>query len=287
MKRTLLSAFLVAFLALAGAACYKVHQIGQPTQIEAKKTETIAYLSDLERRIAMFIIPVNYTTNGPWTSFELKASTNDFWHGTHQEIPESVYMQYFMDSDVADVGGNFNGNCPRDRAKLYICNVNLPDQGLEARSYTRIANTLQLNPISNATANIRADDWNPSNYPPNPQPRWRHVEEIVVLVDSCDLVRYPEDWNEDANWLTWHNNNLMWVYGRKGRTWWEEAHGSKPMWRPIAPVRWFKEMPNWAQLADEEYYKHNPDKAPVPDIVDEGQIEVPVPDVTPPENDGE
>ena len=151
---------------------------------------------------------------------------------------------------------HMDGACPRDKAKLYICNEWVDDQGLEHRSYTRIANTLQLNPTPNK--GVRDGEWSADDYAPNPSPRRRHVEEIVVLVDSHDLIRYPEDWNEEPKWLTWHNNNLMWIYGRKGRTWWEEAHGTKPMWRPIAPVRWFKEIPNWAQLADEEYYEHFP-----------------------------
>lgn len=252
MKKVLLFAVAIAALALSGTAFYKTRDIGQKMTVESRKTETVAYLSDIERRIAMFIVPVNYTTNGPWTGFELKASTNNFWHGVAEEIPESVYMQYFMDSDVADTGGLFNEDCRRDRAKLYICNENREDQGLEFRSYTRIPNTLFVtNGIS------------------------RHIEEVVVLIDSCDLERYPEKWEEDAKWLTWHNNNLMWIYGRKGRAFWEEAHGSKPMWRPIAPVRWFKEMPNWAQLADEEYYIHNPtniitEELDIPPVVDFG-----------------
>lgn len=233
MKKVILFAIAIAALALSGTAFYKTRNLGQAVRAEAKSTETVAYLSDIERRIAMFIVPVNYTTNGPWTGFELKASTNNFCHGLpgEPEIPESVFMQYFMDSDIADTGDAF----PRDRAKLYICNEKRDDQGLEKRSYTRIPNTLF---VTNGVS--------------------RHLEEVVVLVDSHDLVRYPEDWNEDAKWLTWHNNNLMWIYGRKGRVFWEEAHGSKPMWRPIAPVRWFKQIPNWAQLADAEYYEHFP-----------------------------
>lgn len=269
MKRILPFVIAIAALALAGFTLYKTKNIGKGTVLGAnarsEQEETVAYLSDFERRIAMFIVPVNYTTNGPWTAFELKASTNDFCHGRPggQQIPERVYMQYFMDSDVADTGGLFNPDCMRDRAKLYICNENLEDVGLEFRSYTRIANTLQLNPTPNK--GVRDGEWDPDDYAPNPLPRSRHVEEVVVLIDTCDLVRYPEPGGWAATngvWLTWNNNNLMWVYGRKGNSWWEEAHGTKPMWRPIAPVRWFKEMPNWAQLADEEYYIHHPTNAP-------------------------
>ena len=240
MKKALLFAIAIAALALAGTACYKTRNLGQTEQVEARKTETVAYLSDIERRIAMFIVPVNYTTNGPWTSFELKASTNNFCHKAADGSPigEDVFMQYFMDSDVADVGGTYNGAI-LDHAK----------------SYTRIPNTLF---VTNGVS--------------------RHLEEVVVLIDSCDLVRYQEKWEEDAKWLTWHNNNLMWIYGRGGRVYDEEGHGSKPMWRPIAPARWYKEMPNWAQLADDEYYTHNPTNAPaaeeldIPPIVDFGNV---------------
>lgn len=235
MKKILLFAITVAALALSGTAFYKTRDIGQKVTVESRKTETVAYLSDFERRIAMFIVPVNYTTNGPWTSFELKASTNNFCHGRMNEIPEEVFMQYFMDSDVADVGGD---QTFRDRAKLYVVNEGKADIGLEKRSYTRIANTSVLHGI-------------------------RHVEEVVVLVDAHDLIRHPEEWKCDNPWLTSLNEHLMWIYGRKGIGQWEEAHGSKPMWRPVAPVRWFKEMPNWSQLADEEYYQHFPTNAPV------------------------
>ena len=119
MKKALLFAIAIAALALAGTACYKTRNLGQTEQVEARKTETVAYLSDIERRIAMFIVPVNYTTNGPWTSFELKASTNNFCHKAADGSPigEDVFMQYFMDSDVADVGGTLNG-AVLDHAKL-------------------------------------------------------------------------------------------------------------------------------------------------------------------------
>lgn len=271
MKKILLFAITVAALALSGAAFYKTRNLGQESLAEAKSTETVAYLSDLDRRIAMFIVPVNYTTNGPWCGFELKASTNDFCHGRMNEIPERVFMQYFMDSDVADVGGEFNEQCPRDRAKLYICNEWRDDQGLEARSYTRIANTLDMR-YDPSNVMIRGDWVDTRHDLEFGQARRRHIEEVVVLVDACDLVRYPEELDCDDAWLTCLNQNLMWVYGRKGRAFWEEAHGSKPMWRPIAPVRWFKEMPNWAQLADEEYYLHHPEEAPVVPVPDHNDI---------------
>ena len=236
MKKTLFALITIAVLAGIG---FGIRKVATPRLTEEPRpsvtppvVETVAYLSDLERRIAMFIVPVNYTTNGPWAGFELKASTNNFCHKAADGSPieERVFMQYFMDSDVADTAPpHMDGACPRDKAKLYICNEVRNDQGLEHRSYTRIPNTASIT---------------------------RHIEEVVVLVDSHDLIRYPEDWKQPAQWLTWHNNNLMWIYGRKGGTWWEEAYGTKPMWRPIAPVRWFKEIPNWAQLADEEYYEH-------------------------------
>ena len=238
MKKTLFALMAIAVLAGIGFGIRKVATPRLAEEPSPKAVEKIAYLSDLERRIAMFIIPVNYTTNGPWTSFELKASTNNFCHGRMNEIPEEVFMQYFMDSDVADVGGLGSDQTFRDRAKLYVVNEGKGDMGLEKRSYTRIANTAVLHGI-------------------------RHVEEVVVLVDAHDLIRHPEEWKCDNPWLTSLNEHLMWIYGRKGIGQWEEAHGSKPMWRPVAPVRWFKEMPNWSQLADEEYYQHFPTNAPV------------------------
>ena len=233
----------VAFMVVVGVALHKDgHASGSGQMgLESRPTASMAYMSDiqnaLDKRIAMFVIPVNYTTNGPWTSFELKASTNNFYHGHTNEIPEEVYMQYFMDSDVADVGGLGSDQTFRDRAKLYVVNEGKADIGLEKRSYTRIANTAVLYGI-------------------------RHVEEVVVLVDAHDLIRHPEEWKCENPWLTSLNEHLTWIYGRKGVSQLEEARGSKPMWRPVAPVCWFKEMPNWSQLADEEYYQHFPTNAP-------------------------
>ena len=171
MKKTLFALITIAVLAGIG---FGIRKVATPRLTEEPRpsvtppvVETVAYLSDLERRIAMFIVPVNYTTNGPWAGFELKASTNNFCHKAADGSPieERVFMQYFMDSDVADTAPpHMDGACPRDKAKLYICNEVRNDQGLEHRSYTRIPNTASIT---------------------------RHIEEVVVLVDSHDLIRCP------------------------------------------------------------------------------------------------
>lgn len=157
------------------------------------------------KRIAMFIIPVNYATNGNFTGFELKASTNNF---SHAAGTEETRLQFYAQSEVADTGEN-----GWDKMKMYIGTSRL--SSYDVRAYTKLPNTLE----------------------------WSYdLNGVVVLVDASCLVKHP-----DGDWLREDNEDLMWCYLRNTSGGVEYEYGTdRTLWRPIAPVRWFSGLPNWA-----------------------------------------
>ena len=62
--------------------------------------------------------------------------------------------------------------------------------------------------------------------------------EIVALVAATNLVT-------DGAWLTQANDDLIWTYCRR-RGGLPEAGDAGPLWRPVAPVRWYGAWPSWA-----------------------------------------
>jgi hypothetical protein len=166
------------------------------------------------KKIAMFIVDVNprgsdgVTNANVFTGFELKASTNNFALGTS----DSVKLQFFSQSLFADTGLSTTG----DRMKLFQINHG---EGHDNRAYTRIQNTQSLTP---------------------PQ-----MVRLVVLVDVSCLVRHPE---HSGSWLNEDNENLIWCYLRdRGNSYDKIAGTEYPLWQPIAPVKWFSKLPDWAK----------------------------------------
>ena len=146
-----------------------------------------------------------------FAGFELKASTNNFGSGE-----TSVDLQFYSQSEVANTGSE--GTI--DKMNLYVCSSL---GGRDFRSYTKIDNTIN----------------------------WNHpLNKVVVLVDTECLVRHPE--GVPGEWLNEDNPDLIWCYLRdKDQEGVEEEAGTgKAMWQPIAPVKWFSEMPSWANQAD-------------------------------------
>lgn len=170
------------------------------------------------RRIAMFVMEVNpwvmlrhtltnNTSNTIYTGFELKASTNNF----AKSASDSVKLQFWSQSHSADTG--VEGS---DKMRIYMPVGN--DPGCDMRSYRRIQNTIDV---------------------PNSQ-----LARLVVLVDVSCLVRHTED---GGAWLNEDNADLVWVYMRDTAGGTETYPGTDTKWwHPIAPVRWFRKMPNWA-----------------------------------------
>lgn len=168
------------------------------------------------KKIAMFVIPLNYTVQGEWEQFELKASTNNFSHA----VSEDVRLQYYAQSEIADTGANrgeggYNTNF--DKMWIFVCTGHSDGDN---RSYFYIGNTM-------------------------PNVGWtHHMTTVVVLVDVSCLKRHS-----DGEWLKEDNIDLMWVWHRyyySGGTTHREVEDGSSLWRPISPVRWFDKLPNWA-----------------------------------------
>lgn len=180
---------------------------------------------DVEKNIAMFIIPVNYSTDGNFTDFELKATTMNFSHDTN----EYERLIFYSQSEFADVGVSLdesqdNPNKSLDKMYLFVCTSHYMTGGLysgDTRGYYYIKNT--------------GSDW------------LYDLTMVVVLIDVDCLKRHPY-----GNWLSNKNDELIWSYTRyiqnTSETKYEKEKGTQSvLWRPIVPVKWFKEMPQWAE----------------------------------------
>ena len=177
-----------------------------------------------KKRIAMFIIPLNNPSYDAGTEtsyffngFELKASTNNFVSSLQD--PSSI--QFYSDSGIADGStSGFTG----DRMKLFACDYSKQ----EFRSYNYITNTSECSLFD------------------------REFESLIAIVDVTCLVRHPS-----GDWLSEDNENLSWCFTRTKYIdeemgsqieSYDYATGTGQYWHPIAPVRWFSKMPNWAVI---------------------------------------
>ena len=226
MKKVITVAILAALLGAAAWGINKFTRTPSPTAVDAQAkdeiTETVAYLSDLDATIAMFIIPVNFSTNGHWSGFELKASTNNFKRvvarGTSSAKEDLLFYSQSGDADTGVSGG--------DKMKVFVSNFE-QNHERDYRSYCYITNTTTYT------------EW---------------YDNAIVLVDLECLGRNPErDERGDSVWLHKINDDLVWVYGRLANDD-REMNPRVPrvsLWKPIQPVRWFKKMPNWGGTFEE------------------------------------
>ena len=231
----------IAILLLALCSACTTMTTPKATAKPAEHEESVAYLSDIEKRIAMFIIPLNYNTNGTYTEFELKGSTNNFyrvrgsWNTPAVREGENTCLQYYSQSEFADIGVKWSEtnqvhSTSLDKMYLFACTYSgeapAGTEALDERSYTYIGNTAS---------------W-------TNQPIF-----MVALVDTECLYRHSQDPNKPQDdWLINTNEELVWCYtryyqGSGNSPEREKEQGSdKVLWRPTAPVRWFKKMPKWA-----------------------------------------
>ena len=159
------------------------------------------------KRVAMFVIPVNESGSFTYKGFELKCSTNNF----ASAASESVKLQFYSQSEIADEGSGST----IDKMKLFACTSYW--SGRDRRSYSPIGNTIDYG---------------------------NDLYSVVALVDVSCLKRHPED---NGAWLNEDNEDLVWCYMRDTANDVErEQLTTEPLWRPIAPVRWFSKMPAWA-----------------------------------------
>lgn len=205
-----------------GAELATSNDVANATNDLARIAHTGSYddLSDIPaKRIAMFVVDVNYRLLGntstatnsqmPYLAFELKASTNNF-----AASDDDLKLQFYSHSDVANSGDPM-GDPVMDRMRLYTCSHY---DNLDYRAYKYIGNTF------------------PTNWP-------YKLSRVVVLVDAGCLVRNP-----GGDWLREDNEDLVWCYVRNLDNSLEYEPGTdKAWWKPIAPVRWFSRMPNWAE----------------------------------------
>lgn len=191
------------------------------------------------KHYAMFVIPLNYKLDDHFTKFELKASTNNF-----TAADEWDRIVFWSLSTIADVIPSTNGTdiVRSDGMRLYIENLpqyydqfatNIIDKSLmptnsmsiDSRRYTRISNSLA---VDNAYVLETGDPY--------------YVASYVVIVDA-DLCRSHLPTKE---WLSNENDELIWTYSRATSASVEKDQHGRILWRPIAPVKWFKTLPKWA-----------------------------------------
>ena len=162
-----------------------------------------------EKRVAMFIVPVNEGSPFTYKGFELKCSTNNF----ASAASESVKLQFYSQSEIADEGSGST----IDKMRLFACTSYFDDPS-DRRSYSPIGNTIDYH---------------------------NDLYSVVVIVDVSCLKRHPEG---NGAWLSEDNEDLVWCYLRDTANDVErEELTTEPLWRPIAPVKWFKEVPKWAR----------------------------------------
>jgi hypothetical protein len=159
------------------------------------------------KRIAMFIIPVNSERPTSSGFTGFELKASTNNFSHATGISEETRLQFYAQSELADVGADYGW----DKMKMYVCTGY---DSWDVRAYTKIENTV---------------DWG------------HELRNVVVLVDKTCIVKNQGDW------LREDNEDLMWCYLRNMNNDVEQEDGStKTLWHPIAPVRWFSELPNWA-----------------------------------------
>ena len=164
-----------------------------------------------ERRHALFIIDLNAENAGKWRSFELKASTNNFERIAGKT---AANMCFWGCSDEAD--GYSDGTVPlvptrgQDRMRLFWLTKRL---GGDGRAWTKIPTTLELTGA-------------------NPK---------------CLAVLLSPDLCFDGRWLGEENEEVVWCYTRGDASGSEKDTNGEVLWHPVHPVRWFRDLPEWAR----------------------------------------
>ena len=164
----------------------------------------------VERRHALFILDLNAENGGKWRSFELKASNNNFISAAG----ETGKLCFWGCSDEAD--GYSDTTVPlsrtrgQDKMRLFWLTKRL---GGDGRTWTRIPTTLDL---------IGA----------NPK-----MLAVLVSPDLCF----------DGGWLGEENEEVVWCYTRGDASGPEKDTNGEILWQPVQPVRWYRELPEWAK----------------------------------------
>ena len=165
-----------------------------------------------ERRHALFIIDLNAENAGKWRSFELKASTNNFISAAG----ETGKLCFWSCSDEADGYSDttvpLNRSRGQDGMRLYWL-TKRGAAGRDGRSWSKIGTTLDL---TGANPKMLA---------------------VLVSPDLCF----------DGGWLGEENEEVVWCYTRGDASGSEKDTNGEVLWHPIQPVKWFRDLPEWAR----------------------------------------
>ena len=166
-----------------------------------------------ERRHALFVIDLNAENGGKWRSFELKASTNNFAKFSETVKTNNCYWGISDDADgFADAAAPLWPGRSLDRMRLYWLTARgAADR--DPRAWTKIGSTLDI-----TGANPRR---------------------IAALV-SPELCY-------DENWLGEENEEIVWCYLRCDASGPEKDTNGEQLWHPISPVKWYRNLPEWAR----------------------------------------
>ena len=188
---------------------------------------------------AMFIIPLNsckmdpsQPTNTVFTSFELKASTNNFTAA--EDLDKIVFWSMSSFTDIVLDPANVEHRVPLsptwnpqlDSMRLYVENTPamynetqvLGATSIDTRRYQRVASSIAV-----------------------PWPYYASSYVAIVEVGMC-FTHLPAE-----EWLKSTNDELVWTYIRATADGAKETDkDNRPLWHPIAPVKWFKQLPKWA-----------------------------------------
>ena len=217
-----------------------IQQNNIPGNVHMYTKDQIDYMMSPTNQYAMFIIPLNCQLDDHFTTFELKASTNNFTAAN--EWDRIVFWSMSTHADIEQlVDGSSNVvNC--DAMRLYIENIpryydkfatNIIDASqlatnsaaIDSRRYTRISNSFAVN----------------NDYVLDTEDLY-YVASYVVIVDASLCRKHlPAE-----EWLKSSNNELVWAYSRARASGVEKDQHGRILWRPIAPVRWFNSLPKWA-----------------------------------------
>ena len=164
-----------------------------------------------ERHHALFIIDLNAENGGKWRSFELKASTNNFVRTAGIPYSDLCFWGCSDESDgYSDSMMPLKQGRGQDRMRLFWLTKRL---GGDGRTWTKIPTTLEL---SGANPKYLA---------------------VLVSPDLCF----------DGGWLGEEKEEAVWCYTRGDTTGPEKDTNGEVLWHPIHPVRWFRDLPEWAK----------------------------------------
>ena len=155
----------------------------------------------------MFIIDLNPDGSNKWFHVELKATTNNFGTAGIEG------MTFFCATTINGDHTLYQGVYP-DWCKIFVLDYNADS---DVRRWKAISNTADLAINGKSTGTL------------------------VIIVDPELLQR-----NQGTEWLYEGNDELIWSYVRIGTAEPETTSDGRQRWRAIMPVRWYRQLPAWA-----------------------------------------